>query len=260
MSDTVRILAIGDVVSSQGCDKLKKSLPRLKKEKNIDAVIVNGENSAVGNGTTPFSAESIFTSGADVITGGNHTYKRREFYETLDNSLSIIRPANYNDDCPGRGVMILDKGFVRIGVVNVMGSAFMDAVGNPLECVDRALAELDETVKVRVVDFHAEATSEKRAMGFYLDGRVSAVFGTHTHVQTSDAQILPKGTGYITDAGMTGPKDSVLGVKPEIIIERMKSNMPARFETADGECVMQGVIFEIEICSGRCLSVETVNV
>ena len=259
MGDTVRILAVGDVVASQGCDKLRESLPRLKKEKNIDVVIVNGENSAVGNGMTPFSAEHIFSSGADVITGGNHTYKRREVYDLLDNSLSIVRPANYSDNCPGRGYTILDKGFVRIGVVNVLGTAFMEPLKNPMECVDEAIEALSKEVKIIIVDFHSEATSEKRAMGYYLDGRVSAVFGTHTHVQTADEQILPEGTGYITDAGMTGPKRSVLGVKPEIIIEKMKTNMPLRFETADGECCLQGIMFEIERNTGRCVSVERID-
>lgn len=259
MGDTVKILAVGDVVASQGCDKLRESLPKLKREKNIDAVIVNGENSAVGNGMTPFSIEHIFSSGVDAITGGNHSFKRREVYETLDGSLSVIRPMNYNSDCPGRGCMILDKGFFRIGIVNVLGTACMEPMRNPFDCVDEAIEELSKEVKIIIVDFHAETTSEKRAMGYYLDGRVSAVFGTHTHVQTSDGQILPKGTGYITDAGMTGPRHSVLGVKPEIIIEKMKTNMPLRFETAEGECCMQGIIFEIDKRTGRCVSVETID-
>ena len=259
MADTVRILAVGDVVATAGCEKLKQTLPKLKKEMNIDAVIVNGENSAQGNGMTPFSIEQLFSAGADIITGGNHSYKRREVYDTLDGAISVIRPANYSGDCPGIGYTVLDKGFVRIGVINVLGTAFMDAVKNPLDCVDDAIAALEKDVKIIIVDFHAEATSEKRAFGFYVDGRVSAVFGTHTHVQTADEQILPNGTGYITDAGMTGPKQSVLGVKPEIIIERMKTNMPARFETAEGECVLEGVLFEIDKKTGRCLNVQRVN-
>ncbi len=259
MADTVKILAVGDVVAAAGCEKLREALPRFKKAKEIDAVIANGENSAQGNGMTPFSLEHMFSSGVDIVTGGNHSFKRREVYETLDGSLSVIRPMNYVDECPGKGYTVLDKGFVRIGVVNVLGTAFMESVKNPLDCIDEAICDLEKETKIIIVDFHAEATSEKRAFGFYVDGRVSAVFGTHTHVQTSDEQILPKGTGYITDAGMTGPKDSVLGVKPEIIIEKMKTNMPVRFENPDGECVLEGIIFEIDKKSGRCVSVERVR-
>lgn len=259
MGDTVRILAIGDVVSSQGCEKLRRCLPSLKKEKQIDITVVNGENSAAGNGMTPFSAEHITASGADVITGGNHSFKRREVYGLLDSSPHILRPMNYPDSCPGRGSMILDKGFVRVGVINLSGTAFMEPLRNPFDCLDEAVDELSKQVKIIIVDFHAEATGEKRALGYYADSRVSAVFGTHTHVQTADAQILPNGTGYITDIGMTGPKQSVLGVKPEIIIEKMRTNMPVRFETADGECCLQGVIFEIDKRTGSCVSVETVD-
>lgn len=259
MANTVKILAVGDVIATSGCEKLKLSLPKIKKEMNIDAVIVNGENSAQGNGTTPFSIEQLFSAGADIITGGNHSFKRREVYETLDGSMSVIRPMNYTDSCPGRGYTVLDKGYVRIGVVNVLGTAFMDPLRNPLDCIDEAIEALKDDVRIIVVDFHAETTSEKRAFGYYVDGRVSAVFGTHTHVQTADEQILPKGTGYITDAGMTGPKNSVLGVKPEIIIERMKTNMPSRFETADGECCFQGILFEIDKTTGRCISAERIN-
>lgn len=249
-------MAVGDVVSMSGCEKLRSVLPRYKKENNIDIVIANGENSAVGNGITPFSAEHLFASGVDLITGGNHTYRRREFYDVLENSESIIRPANYNDNCPGKGYTIIDKGSVRVGVVNLLGTVFMEPLKNPFECIDEALENLKKEVKIIVVDFHAEATAEKRAMGFYLDGRVSAVFGTHTHVQTADEQILPNGTGYITDLGMTGPVQSVLGVKAELAIEKMKTNMPVRFENPDIDCTVQGVVFEIDKQSGKTVSAE----
>ena len=260
MADTVRILAVGDVVAAAGCEKLREALPKFKKARNIDIVIANGENSAQGNGMTPFSLEHLFASGVDIITGGNHSFKRREVYDTLDGSLSVVRPANYSAECPGRGYTVLDKGFVRVGVVNVLGTAFMDPVRNPLECIDEVIDALKNEVKIIIVDFHAEATSEKRAFGYYVDGRASAVFGTHTHVQTSDEQILPGGTGYITDAGMTGPKDSVLGVKPEIIIEKMKTGMPVRFENPDGECVLEGVLFDVDKKSGRCVAIERVRI
>ena len=260
MNNTVKILAVGDVVSQAGCDKLRQTLPSLKKQKEIDTVIVNGENSAVGNGMTAFSCEHIFSSGADVITGGNHSFKRREFYETLENSLSVIRPANYDESCAGRGYMILDKGSFRVGVINMMGVTFLEPLKNPFLLIDEILDELKKEVNIIIVDFHAEATSEKRAFGFYVDGRVSGVFGTHTHIQTADEQILKGGTGYITDVGMTGPCESVIGVKPELAIEKQKYNLPVRFETAGGECLLQGIIFEIEKNSGKCVAVERISI
>ncbi len=259
MGKTVRVLAVGDVVSAAGCEKLRDTLPLFKKEKNIDICIVNGENAAVGNGMTAFSCEHIFASGADVITGGNHTFRRREFYDTLDNSHSIIRPINYSSDCPGRGYTIVDKGFVRIGVVNVLGTVYMENLKNPFDCMDEAVAALKDEVSIIIVDLHAEATAEKKSLGFYLDGRISAVFGTHTHVQTADEQILPNGTGYITDVGMTGPSLSVIGVKPELAIEKMRTNMPVRFENSEGNCLLQGIIFEIDRSSGKTVSVERIS-
>lgn len=259
MGKTVRVLAVGDVVSAAGCEKLRDTLPLFKKEKNIDICIVNGENAAVGNGMTAFSCEHIFASGADAITGGNHTFRRREFYDTLDNSHSIIRPINYSSDCPGRGYTIVDKGFVRIGVVNVLGTVYMENLKNPFDCMDEAVEALKDEVSIIIVDLHAEATAEKKSLGFYLDGRVSAVFGTHTHVQTADEQILPNGTGYITDVGMTGPSLSVIGVKPELAIEKMRTNMPVRFENSEGNCLLQGIIFEIDRSSGKTVSVERIS-
>lgn len=260
MNKTVRVLAVGDVVSAVGCEKLRELLPSLKKEKNIDVCIVNGENAAVGNGMTAFSCEHIFASGADVITGGNHTFKRREFYETLENSYSIVRPINYSEDCPGRGYTIVDKGFVRIGVVNVLGTVYMENLKNPFDCMDEAIKKLSDEVNIIIVDLHAEATAEKKALGFYLDGRVSAVYGTHTHVQTADEQILPNGTGYITDVGMTGPSLSVIGVKPELAIEKMRTNMPVRFENPNDNALLQGIIFEIDRSSGKTVSVERISI
>ncbi len=259
MKNTVRVLAVGDVVSMAGCEKLRAQLPGLKREKNIDACIVNGENAAVGNGMTAFSCEHIFTSGADIITGGNHTFRRKEFYQTLEDSCSIIRPANYSSECPGNSYAVIDKGFVRIGVVNLLGTVYMENVRNPFESIDEVLKELEKEVNIIIVDIHAEATAEKKALGFYLDGRVSAVFGTHTHVQTADEQILPCGTGYITDVGMTGPSISVIGVKPELAIEKMRTNLPVRFENPDGDSLLQGVIFEIDRASGKTLSVERIS-
>lgn len=260
MGNTVRVLAVGDVVSMQGCEKLRNELPKLKKEKEIDVTIVNGENSAVGNGMTEFSCEHIFTSGADAITGGNHTFRRREFYDTLESSVSIIRPYNYGKNAPGVGIAKIDKGFFSIGIINLLGTALMENLRNPFDCVDEAIKELSGEVNIIIIDFHAEATAEKRAMGFYVDGRVSALFGTHTHVQTADEQILPNGTGYITDVGMTGPKNSVIGVKSELAIEKMKTNLPVRFENPDGECELNGIIFEIDKKTGHTVSVERIKI
>ena len=209
---------------------------------------------------TAFSCEHIFASGADVIIGGNHTFKRREFYETLENSYSIVRPINYSEDCPGRGYTIVDKGFVRIGVVNVLGTVYMENLKNPFDCMDEAIKKLRDEVNIIIVDLHAEATAEKKALGFYLDGKVSAVYGTHTHVQTADEQILPNGTGYITDVGMTGPSLSVIGVKPELAIEKMRTNMPVRFENPNDNALLQGIIFEIDRSSGKTVLVERISI
>lgn len=260
MKDKINIIAVGDVVSQQGCDKLRECLPSIKRENNIDFCIVNGENSANGNGIMPKSAEHIFTSGADVITGGNHTYRRREIYETLESDECILRPSNYDDNCPGKGHIIIDKGPYKVAVVNLSGTVFMEPLKNPFHCIDEVLEKIKGETAVIAVDFHAEATAEKRAMGFYLDGRVSCMFGTHTHIQTADEQILQNGTGYITDVGMTGPKDSVLGVEPSLAIEKMKTNMPVRFKNPDGECILQGIIFTVDKKSGKTESIKRISI
>lgn len=253
------ILFIGDVVSAVGVEKLTRTLPRFKKEHHVDVTVVNGENAAVGNGLLPATAEVLFAAGADCITGGNHTFRRRELYEYLDTSPFCLRPANYKDDAPGKGFCVVDKGFVRVGVVNLMGTVFMEPLGNPFDCIDRVLRELQDEADFTVVDFHAEATAEKRALGFYLDGRAAAVVGTHTHVQTADEQILPHGTAYITDLGMTGPVQSVLGVTPALAIEKMRTNLPVRFQNPDGDCLMQGLLAEIDKKTGKALRVERVS-
>ncbi len=251
------VFAVGDVVGSAGCAFLLKHLPSYKKLNGIDVCIVNGENSAQGNGITPASCEELFCAGADVVTTGNHAYTRREAAEYFDSNNPILRPANYHPDNPGRGFYVVDRGRYRVGVVNLMGTAFMEPLENPFHCIDRVLKELSDCTAV-VVDFHAEATSEKKAMAYYLDGRVGALFGTHTHVQTADGQILPKGTAYITDLGMTGVESSVLGLSPEPVIRKFKYQMPVRFESAEGHCVVCGCLFELDDKTGRALSVERV--
>ena len=208
---------------------------------------------------TRYSAEYILSSGADFITTGNHVYRRREVYELLESSFSIIRPANYPESNPGKGYMIVDMGRTRIAVINMLGTVFMEPLQNPFSCMDSILEELKD-IKIKIVDFHAEATSEKRSLGFYLDGKVSVLFGTHTHVQTADEQILPGGTGYITDLGMTGPYHSALGVDPELTIKKMKTSMPVRFETAKSESYMCGCIFDIDERTGKTTEVERITI
>lgn len=255
----MNILVLGDVVSSAGCEFLRKKLPAFKKLKSIDFCIANAENSADGNGITPQSAEYLFSSGVDFLTTGNHVYRRKEVYELLDESEFIIRPFNYPEANPGRGTALIDMGRNAVGVINLMGTMFMESLENPFTAVDRALKELQGKTNIILVDFHAETTSEKQAMGFYLDGKVSALFGTHTHVLTADARVLPEGTGYITDIGMCGVKNSVLGVDKDVIIRKFRTNMPERFDSAKGECMINGCIFTIDDKSGKCISAETVN-
>lgn len=253
----MRVLCIGDVVAGVGCRFLREKLPLLKRSMNIDVVICNGENSADGNGVHPTSADYLFKSGVDVITLGNHAFRRKEIYQYLDDNEFIIRPVNYPPSTtPGRGVCVLDFGRFRIAVINAMGNMYNpSALDCPFRTIDSVLKDLD--VNIIIVDFHAEATSEKRSLGFYLDGKVSAVFGTHTHVRTADCQILPKGTGYITDVGMTGPKHSVLGVNPEITIESFRNKLPVRFEPLQGDCTMDCVLFDIDEKTGKTVFAES---
>ena len=254
----MNILAIGDVVSDRGCEFLRARLPAFKKLKSIDFTIVNGENSAVGNGILPSSANHIFDSGADIITTGNHVFRRKEIYDFLDEKADIIRPANYHREVPGKGYAVIDLGYTQVAVINLSGRVYMEDCANPFDTADEILSKI--RCKSIIVDFHAEATAEKAALAYYLDGRVSAVFGTHTHVQTADARVLPGGTGFISDIGMTGVKDSVIGVKPELSVRYIRTGLPTRFDAADGPCFMNGCIFEIDNGTGKCLSVEPVIV
>ena len=252
-------LVLGDVVNSEGCDFLLKKLPSFRKLKSIDFCIANGENSADGNGITPDSAQSLFAAGVDFITTGNHVYRRKEIYDTLDDNEFIIRPCNYSEKNPGVGSRVVDCGFYSIGIINVMGTMFMENLDNPFHSVEKELEKIKKQTNVILVDFHAETTSEKKAMGFFLDGRVSAVFGTHTHVLTADNTVLKNGTGYITDIGMCGVKDSVLGVDKDIIIDKFRFNMPKRFDKAQGASMLNGCIFTIEKSNGKCTNTELVN-
>lgn len=257
----MRVLAVGDVCAPDGCDYALNMIPIIKRQENIDLVIVNGENSALGNGITSESANLIFAAGADVITGGNHTLRRPEFFDTLDSNPFVLRPHNLKDATVGSGYCLFDMGRCQAAVINLSGQIYLERLNcdNPFKCVDELLQRAErDGAKYIFVDFHAEATSEKRAMGFYLDGRVSAIFGTHTHVQTNDAQILPCGTGYVTDLGMTGVIDSILGVKKEIIINRLRDNDMSRFEQASGSCALNGCIFDIDDNTGLTKSVKLI--
>lgn len=255
----MKIFALGDIVGSGGCDYIRNKLPTFKKQHQIDLCIANGENSAVGNGILPFSADNIFASGVDFITTGNHVFKRNEIYDYLDEHDNIIRPFNMHPSNPGKGYGIIDMGRLKVGVINLMGKAFMTGTENPFDAADEALKNLDKC-KIIIVDFHAEATGEKKALGYYLDGRVSAVFGTHTHVQTADAEILENGTGYITDLGMCGAKKSVLGIKPEIIIKALRTGLPQRFTVEASDCMINGCIFEIDNQSGKTIKIQPINI
>ncbi|MBQ2781251.1 MAG: YmdB family metallophosphoesterase [Clostridia bacterium] len=250
----MEVLMIGDVVGTVGCEHLRRVLPAAKKQFGIDVCVVNGENAADGNGLTPTAARHILDSGADMITGGNHTFRRPELAEMLDRRDTVLRPANYPVGTVGTGVGTVDKGRFSLTVINLMGQVYMDALACPFETLDRLLKEAGNP-RFCVVDFHAEATAEKKALGFYADGRISALVGTHTHVQTADAQILPQGTAFITDVGMTGPSLSVLGVRPEQSIARIKGKLPVRFSTADGPCQMDGVVISLDNATGRATKI-----
>ena len=257
----MRILTVGDVCGQIGCDFLLKTLPKLKSNNRIDVCIVNGENSADGNGITPTSADMLYAAGADVITGGNHSMRRREIFDRLDSDPFLLRPENMHTTGAGKGFAELDLGFKQIAVINLVGRVYMPEAEDPFSVADRLVTKAkDHGINIILVDFHAEATAEKKALAYYLDGRVSAVFGTHTHVPTADQQILPFGTGYISDIGMTGPDNSILGVKPELSIAKIKDGAPVKFELADGQCRLQGCIFEIDNKSGKTVSVERIDI
>lgn len=253
----LKVLAVGDVVGTPGLERISRSLRRLKSSTGANFVVVNGEN-ASGVGITPQQAEQILDAGADVITLGNHTFGRREITDYLDDCPQILRPANYAPQIPGKGWDIFESPAGDVAVIDLIGRCGMDfGPDNPFLLIDKILKNI--TAKIILVEIHAEATSEKLAMGHMLDGRVSAVWGTHTHVPTADAQILPKGTGYVTDLGMTGPKNSILGVKPYQSIQKFRGDLTSRYQWADGPTKLEAVLFTIDSVSGLCRSVERVD-
>ncbi len=249
----MKAVFIGDVVGKPGCDALCELLPQIKREYGADLAIVNGENSADGKGIDPKSADLIFGAGADVITTGNHAFRRRSVMEEYKKRGNLLRPHNFGERIAGKGVCEVDLGGYSAAVVNLIGTTYMQPVNNPFKCAERIIAGLSS--KIIIVDFHAEATSEKRAMGFFLSGRVSAVLGTHTHVQTADEQII-NGTAYLTDVGMCGTRESILGVEKSVIIERFLDYSPKKNYCAVGDVDVCGAAIEIDEETGRAVSIE----
>ena len=255
----MKILMIGDVVGNPGRGVLSRELKRLKAELGVDAAVVNAENCAAGSGITAALAKEVFAAGADAITLGDHTWGQKEFAGQIGSVDCLVRPANYASECPGRGWCLVTLPTFRFAVVNVQGRVFMNPVDCPFKTMDRVLVEIPKDVPV-FVDFHAEATSEKITLGYYLDGRVTAVVGTHTHVQTSDALVLPKGTAYLTDLGMTGPYVSSIGRDLKPVTKKFVTGMPSRFEVATGPCVLEGAVVEFDPTTKKALSIEPVRV
>jgi metallophosphoesterase (TIGR00282 family) len=256
----VRILFLGDVFGVPGRRAVEEHLPALRERYDADLAIVNGENIANGSGITPKLADRLLESGADVVTLGNHAYRRHGIAAYLATSDRVIRPANAGSQTPGRGLVVVEaRNGVPVAVLNLLGHLFLDTPISPWEVADSLVAEARAAAPVVVVDFHAEATSEKIALAAWLDGRVTAVIGTHTHVQTNDARVLPGGTAAVTDAGMTGPHDSVIGVRAELAIARMRTRLPVRFEPAEGDVRLEGV-FVTCTDAGRAEAIELVRV
>ncbi len=257
----LRCMVIGDIIGKPGRLAVVSSLRDLRAELELDLVIANGENLAAGAGLTPSLAEELFANGVDVITSGNHIWDKREIYDYLDTGRPVLRPLNYPDDAPGRGWLLhtLPDGD-RVAVINVMGRVFMNQLDSPFAAMDSLLDGAAEPLPpLRIVDFHCEITSEKNAMGWYLDGRVTAVLGTHTHVPTADARVLPKGTAYISDVGMTGPRDSVIGFSLETVLPRFLTHLPTRFAVADGPVSLNAVVVEADRSSGRARSIAQIQ-
>ena len=255
----MRILMIGDIVGRPGRRAILENLSELRREMNVDFVIANGENAAAGHGITKEIAKQLFNAGIDVFTMGNHVWNKKEIFDYIEKEKRLLRPANYPPGTPGAGYQIYEtKQGVSIGVVNVSGRIYMQELDCPFRTMDNILKELQYQTNLIFVDFHAEATSEKVAMGWYLDGKVTAVCGTHTHVQTADERILPNGTAYITDIGMTGPRDSVIGVTTEIVLEKFITQLPKRFEVADTSYQLNGVVIDVNPDNGQALKIDRI--
>ena len=256
----VKLLFIGDIVGNPGRKAVQRLLPDLRERHGVDVVVANGENAAGGNGITPETAAEIFSGGADVITTGDHLWDQKEVSELLDAEPRFLRPLNYPPGTPGQGSLVLEReGLPSLGVLNLQGQVFMREMGNPFLAAQAEVKKIQSRAPVILVDFHAEATSEKIAMARMLDGQVSAVIGTHTHVQTADEQIFPGGTAFLCDAGFTGPHDSVLGREVEPVVERFLTYRPQRLHVAKGRVLLQGAMVEVDGATGRAVSIERVS-
>ena len=256
----MRILFIGDIVGSPGRKIVHDRLADILAQQSIDLCIANGENSASGFGITPRLADDLFASGIEVLTGGNHIWDRKEIFDYFPHQPRLLRPANFPNGSPGKGLFIgRAKNGVSYAVLNLQGRTFMAPIDDPFRAALDQLAQIPPDVKVVVVDMHAEATSEKQAMGWHLDGKVSAVLGTHTHVQTADNHVLPGGTAYITDVGMTGPHDSVIGMEKQGIVQRFLDSLPARFSVAEDDIQMNAVLIDVDESTGRARAIDRLN-
>lgn len=257
----MNILFIGDIFASPGRGIVADNLRRIIGQEHVDLAVANGENSAGGFGITPLIAEELFSYGVDVLTSGNHIWDKREIYEYLPKNPRLLRPANYSADLPGSGLAVVEaRNGVRCAVINIQGRTHMPSIDDPFRKMDQILGDLDPSIKVKMVDFHAEITSEKVAMGWYLDGRVSGVFGTHTHIPTADTRILPGGTAYQTDVGMTGPYHSVIGVDKDIILRRFLTALPVRMEAARTGAELHAVLFQVDENTGKCTSLRRYSI
>lgn len=259
--DDMKVLFMGDIVGQPGREAIRKTLPKLVKENGIGLVVANGENAAGGSGLTPPICGELFSYGIDVITSGDHIWKKKEIVPYITNCQNLLRPLNYPEGVPGRGsVVAVTKSGVKIAVMNLIGRVFMDAVECPFNAAHKEAERLKNETNIIIVDFHAEATSEKIALSYHLEGMVSAIIGTHTHVQTADEKILPKGTAYITDCGMTGPFSGVIGRKKEEILVRFLTHMPSHFDVAEGDVRINGVIIDIDEKQGASRHIERINI
>lgn len=256
---TVKILALGDITGVEASEKVCRALRSIKSEYGIGFTVANGENAANGNGLDKRTAELLLGGGIDVLTSGNHIWQKREMVEYIDENPYIVRPANYPVGTPGKGSVIFESFGLRILVMNVLGNVFLDSLSCPFYAVSKMLDENKGEYDISILDVHAEATAEKLAIANYFDGKIDVIFGTHTHVQTSDVRIFPKGTGYITDLGMCGPIDSILGVSCDKVIEKFRTRMPVRFETPSGECELNGAVFAYDREEKRVVSVELIK-
>ncbi len=254
-----KILCLGDICGACGTEAIQKNLWSIRKELCADMVVANGENAAVGNGLDRESADTLFSGGVDVITSGNHIFKKSSVYSLLENNEFVLRPANYPSECPGNGYCIFDMCSYKVLVINLLGTVYMESLESPFSASDRILMREKGNYDFALVDIHAEATSEKTALAKYLDGRATAVFGTHTHVQTADERILANGTGFICDLGMCGASDSVLGIKNDIIIRKFLTKMPVRHEEADGDAEICGCLFTVSTESFRCTNIQRIK-